>query len=242
MSRMQRVQLTPQTSPSRKPDIGGTVRVPIRRFWLLWRMAGAVFALIVSGYALIVQGIHYGDTVPSTDIATIAKEQFVDRGSVDPKELVDRATHYSERVQNVVFHRWPIWSFGITAYVLLLASRTLFLEFGRLQSDEPGLIASPRALTVNIDAKRRKLKPIPWTAMSTVELRRIEGFQGVSIRLREPGHVMYDGFFGSRLPNTGRTVVDISSRHLTMNAKELKQVLDGYIATYATSNTQQRST
>jgi hypothetical protein len=230
MSRMQRVQLTPGRSPSLARDVSGTVRVPIRRFWLLWRMAGAVFALIVSGYALIMQGIHYGDTVPRTDIATIAKEQFNGHAAVDATQLVGDATHYSERVQNFVFHRWPIWSFGITAYVLLLSSRTLFQEFGRLQSDEPGLIASPRALTVNIDAHRRKLKPIPWTAISAVELRRIEGFQGLSIRLREPGHVIYDGFFGNRMPNTGRTAVTISSSHLAMNAKELKEVLDRYIA------------
>jgi hypothetical protein len=196
-------------------------------------MAGAVFALIVSGYALIMQGIHYGDTVPRLDIATIAKEQFSGHAPVDATQLIGDATHYSDRVQNFVFHRWPIWSFGITAYVLLLSSLTLFREFERLQSDEPGLIASPRALTVNVDANRRKLKPIPWTAISAIDLRRVEGLQGVSVRLREPGHVMYDGFFGSRLPNTGRTVVALSSRQLAISAKELKEVLDRYAAAAA---------
>ncbi len=242
MSRMQRVQLTPQKSSALAPDVSGTVRVPIRRIWLLWRMAGAVFALIVSGYALIMQGILYGDTVPHTDIAAIAKEKLSGRGSVDVKGLIGNATNYSERVQNAVFHQWPIWSFGITAYVLLLASRTLFLEFGRLQSDEPGLIASPRTLTVNIDANRRKLKPILWTAVSAVEQRRIQGLWGVTIRLREPGHVMYDGFFSSRLPNTGRTIVDISPIYLATNAQKLKQLLDHYLAAQPISSTPQRST
>ena len=242
MSRMQRVQLTPQKSPSLTPDVSGTVRVPIRRVWLLWRMAGAVFALIVSGYALIVQGIHYGDAVPRFDIATIARENLDGRHSIDARQLFEDATNESGRVQNAVFHQWPIWSFGITAFVLLLASRTLFQEFGRLQSDEPGLIASPRALTVNIDANRRKLKPIPWTAISAVELRRIQGLWGVTIRVREPGHVMYDGFFSSRLPNTGRTAVDISATYLATNAQKLKQLLDGYLTTHTASPTPQRST
>jgi hypothetical protein len=242
MSRMQRVQLTPQKSPSLAPDANGTVRVPIRRIWLFWRMAGAVFALIVSGYALIMQGIHYGDVVPRLDIADIAKEKLNGRHSVDPRRLFEDATNESARVQNAVFHQWPLWSFGITAFVLLLASRTLFLEFGRLQSDEPGLIVSPRALTVNIDANRRKLNPIPWTAISDVELRRIQGLWGVTIRIREPGHVMYDGFFSSRLPNTGRTAVDISPTYLASNAQKLKQLLDGYLPTHTASPTPPRST
>jgi hypothetical protein len=233
MTRMQRVQLTQRKPSPTAPDISGTVRVPIRRFWLLWRMAGAAFALIVSGYALIVQGIHYGDSVPRMDISAIAQEQLSGHAPVDATQLIDNATHYSERVQNEVFHRWPLWSFGITAYVLLLSSLTLFREFERLQSDEPGLIASPRALTVNVDANRRKLKPIPWTAISAIELRRVEGLQGISVRLREPGHVMYDGFFGSRMPNTGRTAVALSSRQLATSAKELKEVLDRYVAAAA---------
>ncbi len=242
MSRMQRVQLTPQKSPSLAPDVSGTVRVPIRRIWLMWRMAGAVFALIVSGYALIMQGIHYGDTVPRLDIAALAKEKLDGRQSIDPKHFFEDATNESGRVQNAVFHQWPAWSFGVTAFVLLLASRTLFLEFGRLQSDEPGLVASPRTLTINIDANRRKLKPIPWTAISAIELRRIQGLRGVTVRLRESGNVMYDGFFSSRLPNTGRTTVDISPIYLATNAQKLKQLLDGHIAMYATSPTPPRST
>jgi hypothetical protein len=242
MSSTQRVTLRSQKTTAYAPDASGTVRVPIRRFWLLWRMLSAVLALLISGYALVMQGIHYGDAAPNVDLAAIAKEKFSGNASTDTKRLFDEATRYSTTVQNVFFRRWPIWSFGITAFVLLMASRALFLEFGRLQSDEPGLIASPRALTVNIDVKRRALKPIPWTAISAVELRRTEGLQGVTIRLREPGHVMYEGFFASRLPNTGRTSVTISPLNLAMTGKELKQLLDGYIATYATSSTLKRPT
>ena len=232
MNRTQRIQLTPHKSPV--ADVSGTVRVPIRRFWLLWRMAGAVFAMIVSGYALVMQGIHYGDQAPQ-DMAAIAQQQIDRQNPTDAKELVTHATHDADRMQNYMFHRWPIWSFGITAYVLLLASRTLFLEFGRLQGDEPGVIASPRTLTVNVDAKRRKLKPIPWTAVSGTELQRVEGFPGLTIRLREPGHVVFDGVLASRLPNTGRTSVALSSHYLGISAKELKELLDGYIATSASS-------
>ena len=238
MSRMQRVQLTPQKSPSLAPDVSGTVRVPIRRIWLLWRMAGAVFALIVSGYALIIQGIHYGDVVQAMDLSAIARQKIAGESSVDAKQVMDDAA----TVQNIVFHKWPMWSFAITAYVLWMASRTLFREFERLQSDEPGLIASPRALTVNIDSNRRKLKPIPWTAISAVELRRVEGLPGVTVRMHEPGHVMYDGFFGSRMPNTGRTAVSISSRQVALNANELKDILDRYVAAHTTSSMPRRST
>ena len=239
MSRMQNIQFTPKKSLI--ADVSGTVRVPIRRFWLLWRMAGAMFALVVGGYALVMQGIHYGDSSPQ-DIATLVKERVAAQDSTDVKELVDHATHYSDHLQNYMFHRWPVWSFGITAYVLLLACRTLFLEFGRLQSDEAGVIASQRALAVNMDAKRRRLKPIPWSVIVGTELKRMEGFPGVSVRLREPGHIVSEGFFASRLPNTGRVAVMLSSHYLAISANDLKQLLDGYIANYATSKSDQRST
>lgn len=241
MSRMQQIQLTARKK-SLAADASGTVRVPIRRWWLLSRIAGAVFALIVSGYALIMQGIHYGDAVPRFEVAGIALEQLSETGSVDAKKIVDDATRYSAQVQNTVFHQWPLWSFGVTALVLLLASRTLFLEFGRLQSDQPGLVASPRALTVNVDANRRALKPIPWSAIGSIELRRVQGWQGVTVRLREPGHVRYEGILASRLPNTGRTVVPLSTLQLSANAQDLKEILDGYLAAHADSPTPPRST
>ncbi len=212
--------------------IASTVRIPLHRGRIVWRLLCAIAVILFSAYALIHQALDYVPRRDAGPVVTIGQQELRNVPA-DKREIAATAAEYVGTVQKYTRDYGREWRMFVTVAALLTAVFAVFREMARLQSMEAGMIVAPSGVTINSEATHRIAKRIEWSDISAIADRNYKGRPGVAITLRDPERFLDGGtFFSGLVRKSGDARLVVAPGSLQISKDDLKTLLTRYHAEY----------
>ena len=190
--------------------IESTVRIPLHKSRIAVQAIAALIAIFVSGRVLL-----FG-----TSSAFHYK---------DPVAILTASMALS--IGNIIAI--------VAASIALISSASVLLRsIAKLQDAEPGLTVAPRGLKIRSENVTPTTETIPWSAIKSLETKRMRGFPYIAVQLNDPARFLAgSSTVGAAVAKLNGGVagapITISPKLLQISMTDLESLLQRYFAHYA---------